>query len=417
MPARRRFLQTASVWGLGWLLPNKVLPATRGIEPALADDRSAWYQLLYKIAYPVLEPMSRDRLKATMSLEVSPTWDNRNKQVAYMEAFGRLFAGVAPWLSLPEDQTSEGKLRAELTQQVLRSHTHAVRPQSNDYFVWHKEGQPLVDAAFIAHGFLRAKKQIWDPLDAVTRKAYVEHFQSLRRVKTPYNNWLLFSAIIECFLFSIGEQYDPFRIDLALRKHEEWYVGDGWFKDGPVFHFDYYNAYVIHPMLLDVLDTLRVQQKAMEAVYQTELTRMQRFAEQLERLISPEGSFPAFGRSVTYRLGAFQPLSQLALINKLPTSLTPGQVRAAMSAVRQRMFSVAGNFDDKGYLTLGFAGHQPGIADSYSNTGSMYLTSLGFLHLGLPASHTFWTSPAEEWTAKKAWSGQAFLKDQAMKEG
>jgi hypothetical protein len=78
------------------------------------------------------------------------------------------------------------------------------------------------------------------------------------------------------------------------------------------------------------------------------------------------------------------------------------------------MFGVEGNFCEKGYLTLGFAGHQPTIADSYSNSGSMYLTSLGFLHLGLPADHAFWTAPAEDWTARKAWSGQPFKKDYAV---
>lgn len=39
------------------------------------------------------------------------------------------------------------------------------------------------------------------------------------------------------------------------------------------------------------------------------LERMQRFNIILERLISPEGTFPAFGRSIVYRMAAFQTLS------------------------------------------------------------------------------------------------------------
>ena len=38
-------------------------------------------------------------------------------------------------------------------------------------------------------------------------------------------------------------------------------------------------------------------------------------------------------------------------------------------------------FDDQGYLTIGFAGHQPALADWYSNAGSMYLASLSLLAL------------------------------------
>lgn len=310
--------------------------------------------------------------------------------------------------------TAEGRMRAEILNYLLKAHTHAIDPASPDYLTWHREGQPLGDAVFIAHSFLRAPKKTWEQLDAVTGKRYIEHFTSLRRVKPPYNNWLLFAAIIEVFLLSIGEPFDTFRVDMALRKHEEWYAGDGWFRDGPVFHFDYYNGYVIHPMLLDVMKVMKDNEKLDKKIYELELKRMHRYADLMERLISPEGSFPPFGRSVTYRIGAFQPLSQLALMDQLPEGLSRGQVRAALSAVLERIFVVKGNFNRQGYLTLGFAGHQPNLADSYSNSGSMYLASLGFLQLGLPADHAFWTDPAEEWTSRKAWSGKPFKKDYAV---
>jgi hypothetical protein len=38
----------------------------------------------------------------------------------------------------------------------------------------------------------------------------------------------LFSSTIESFLAKIGAQQDNFRINMAIRKVEEWYVGDGW---------------------------------------------------------------------------------------------------------------------------------------------------------------------------------------------
>jgi hypothetical protein len=144
--------------------------------------------------------------------------------------------------------------------------------------------------------------------------------------------------------------------------------------------------------------------------------RMQRFAIILERFISPEGSFPVFGRSMTYRLGVFQPLALLAWKEQLPEELPAGQVRAALTAVMKRMFAVEGNFNEKGFLQLGFAGHQPNLADWYTNNGSLYLTSEVFLPLGLPAGHSFWTSPAQDWTSKKAWSGANFPKDHAIRE-
>ena len=83
------------------------------------SDREVWTTLLYRMAQPVLEPMAEGRLQQVMTyengnLEVSPTWDGRNKKVTYMEAFGRLMAGLAPWLSLPDDETPEGLQRKQL---------------------------------------------------------------------------------------------------------------------------------------------------------------------------------------------------------------------------------------------------------------------------------------------------------------
>ena len=79
-----------------------------------AEDRAYWAKLAYTMAAPVLENMANGTLQKNMKLELSPTWDNRDKKVAYMECFGRLMAGIAPWLTLPDDDTEEGKMRKQL---------------------------------------------------------------------------------------------------------------------------------------------------------------------------------------------------------------------------------------------------------------------------------------------------------------
>ena len=386
------------------------------------NDRRYWADLAYRLAEPVLRNMSKGELKKNMQVEVSPTWDGRDVSVTYMECFGRLMSGIAPWLALPDDNTEEGKRRKQLREWALKSYAHAVDPESPDYLLWRNEGQPLVDAAYIASSFLRAPEQLWQPLDEVTKKRYIEEFKQLRRIDPPYTNWLLFSAMVETFLLSIDESYDQFRIHIALRKINEWYVGDGWYADGSRFAFDYYNSYVIQPMYIQVLETvvnkkIRLRDRSLESVaadLEIAQKRMQRFGIILERLISPEGSFPAFGRSMTYRMGVFQPLSMLSLRTFLPQELPEGQVRSALTAAMKRMFAQEGNFNEKGFLQLGFVGHQTDLADWYTNNGSLYITSEVFLPLGLAANHSFWTSEPLEWTQKKAWSGKAFPKDHAV---
>lgn len=385
---------------------------------AQESDRQYWCNLLYRMAKPVLCNMSEGRLKQNMQLELSPRWDGRNKDVAYMECFGRTMAGVAPWLSLPTDDTAEGQMRQQLREWALKSYVHAVDPESPDYLGWNKHGQALVDAAYIAESFLRAPS-LWNVLDTLTQKRYIREFSGLRRYTPVYSNWVMFVSLIETFLSTVSDNYDSYRINIGLRKINEWYVGDGWYSDGSDFAFDYYNSFVIQPMYVEALQVLNKCKKGVrvsdEEVGKAE-KRLQRYGVILERFISPEGSFPVFGRSMTYRLGTMQALAVLAWQQKLPEELAEGQVRTALTAVMKRMYASDSNFNEKGFLSLGFTGHQPELADVYTNNGSLYMTTLAFLPLGLPADHLFWTSPAEDWTSKKAWEGKDFPKDHAFYE-
>ena len=382
------------------------------------SDRELWAGILYQMAAPVLSNMSEGKLQENMLVELSPTWDGRDKRVTYMECFGRLMAGLAPWLSLPDDDTAEGIQRKQLREWALKSYAQSVDPESKDYLLWRKEGQPLVDAAYIAESFLRGYDALWVPLDDLTKQRYIAEFQQLRRVDPPYTNWLLFSSTVECFLKKAGAQTDYYRITSALRKVDEWYVGDGWYSDGEDFAFDYYNSFVIHPMYVECLEVMTNGGKqniwnVKGGNFPNVLKRMQRFGMILERFVSPEGTFPVFGRSITYRTGVLQPLALLSLRGWLPKELPAGQVRAAMTAVIQRMFGDNRNFNAEGYLTLGFNGSQPNISDWYTNNGSLYLASLAFLPLGLPADAPFWTDAPQPWTSKKAWGGEDFPKDHA----
>ena len=402
-----------------WMLPCQAFAGSKKETGKVKSDRDRWCDVMYRMAAPVLSSMSEDKLQENMLLEVSPTWDNRNKKVAYMECFGRLMAGLAPWLSLPDDDSAEGKLRKQLKEWALKSYARAVDPDSKDYLLWRKENQTLVDAAYLAESFLRAYDALWLPLDDQTKQRYIEEFTLLRRVDPSYSNWLLFASTVECFLRKAGAPSDDYRIVSGLRKIEEWYVGDGWYSDGPEFAFDYYNSFVIHPMYVECLEVFtnsgkRVVWNARECKYQRAKERMERFGVILERLISPEGTFPVYGRSITYRTAVLQPLAMLAWRGWLPESLPAGQVRAAMTAVIWRMFGTDCNFNEKGYLTLGFNGKQPDISDYYTNNGSLYMASLAFLPLGLPADHPFWTDASQPWTSKKAWEGEAFPKDHSF---
>ena len=70
----------------------------------------------------------------------------------HLEAFGRLIAGLAPWLDVPADGTAEGPARAQYAALARRALASAVDPASPDFMNFTRDRQPLVDAAFLAHG-------------------------------------------------------------------------------------------------------------------------------------------------------------------------------------------------------------------------------------------------------------------------
>lgn len=412
---RRDFLSYMPLAAVSALVLNEPDIATEHLSlPDQLSDRAYTAQLLYNIAEPVLKNLNLQTLREEMPLQKPKDYNTDAAELSYLEAFGRTICGIAPWLRLPADSSKEGMMREELRKYALNGMAHAVNPKSLDYMNFRRLEPPIVHAAHLCQGLLRAPEVLWHPLDGKTKANFVTELKALRRIKGPYNNWLLFAGMIETFLLFIEKEYEPLRIMVAIKKIQEWYVGDGWYRDGVHFAFDYYNGYVIHSMLIDILSIAKDHNLAKIEEYDQALVRMQRFAVIQERLIAPDGTFPVVGRSMTYRTAAFQPLAQLALMNKLPAEISGAQVRCALTTVMKRIFEANGTFDASGWLQLGLAGFQPSMADVYTSTGSLYICTEGFLALGLAADDIFWTSPAQQWTAQKVWSGTDLVRDHSL---
>lgn len=382
-------------------------------QPTEQSARDYWIETMLQIVRPVYQNLSENTLRKNMPVEMYHA--RQRAEVTHLEALGRSFCGIAPWLNLPDDDTKEGKQRKEFRSLVIKAIKNAVDPSSPDYLRFDGPGsQPLVDAAFFAEGLLRSEQGVWSQLDEVTRKRIIDGFISSRKIKPNESNWLMFSATVEAALLQFTGECQMEPIEYALKKHKEWYKGDGWYGDGPNFHLDYYNSYVIQPMLMDVLEVLHNKNLDPENFYELQQKRLIRYAEQQEKMISPEGTYPIIGRSVTYRFGAFQALAQVALRKELPLYIEPGQVRCALTAVMKRQL-LPETFDKDGWLTLGVCGHQPELADSYVSTGSAYLCAFIFLPLGLPADDPFWSQPPVEWSSQRIWLGKSMRRDGSIK--
>ncbi len=403
---RRYFIKGLSLLGL---IPNAEFDFESTEDKS---DRHYWLSLLQKLAEPVLTALANNELKLKMPVEAFQPSERR--KYTHLEAFARLLTGISAWIQVETvTNADENKLLSRYKALAQAGLANAVNPQAPDYMNFSEGGQPLVDAAFLAHALIRCPK-LWESASATTRAHILKAFRDTRQIKPYPSNWLLFSAMIEIFFLKVGEEHDKMRLDYALRQHEQWYKGDGMYGDGAEFHCDYYNSFVIQPFLHEILQILSPVDNAYDAYSKNHQKIAVRYAAIQERLIGPDGTFPVIGRSMAYRTGAFHHLAHMTLKKQLPEGVSAAQVRSALTAMMKQVFKTPDNFDKNGWLQLGFSGHQPSIAEAYISTGSLYLCSTVLLPLGLPPTDEFWQGAATDWTARKIWKGIDIPTDKAL---
>ena len=403
---RRRFLQ-----GSGLMLAAGVpqLKAEQVVASG-GEVRRRWVMYLEKTAGPVLSALSERRLKVVMPVECKPGQEANRRECTYLEALGRTLCGIAPWL----ESDSEGAFRERYCGLAREAIAAGVDPASADAMPFGSMAQTVVDAAFLGLGILRAPRELADKLPAKVKAQLVDGFKKTRVIKPPINNWLLFSAMVEATLERLGAEWERGPVETALQKHKEWYVGDGVYGDGPQFHADYYDSFVIHPFLRAVLESPVGKVGVGPELAKVEGERAMRYAAIQERMIGRDGTWPMVGRSIAYRCGAFHLLADAAFREELPEGVKPAQVRGALTAAMEASLGAARSYDKDGWLTIGLAGHQPALGEAYISTGSLYLCLEAFLPLGLGVERPFWREAGAKWTAQKVWGGEDLAADHAL---
>ena len=399
MTDRRTFFQSAA--GLGLAAAAQAAP-----QPVPAG-RQYWLDVLDRLAAPVLRNLAAGTLKREMPVECVTGNPTDRRKYSHLEAFGRLLAGIAPWLEVQLDPGPERDLQQRyrtLARDAMRS---ATDPASPDFLNFHEGAQPLVDCGFLAQAILRAPQELGPNSIPAVRKNLAAALLSSRVITPGFNNWLLFAATVEAALATMGERWDNMRIDYAVRQHQQWYLGDGVYGDGPHFHFDYYNSFVIQPMLIDVLRAMRPHAHTWDSL-----------AADTHGARPPLRRHPRTAHLPGRHFPRHRPLHRLSL-RRLPSAGPNGPARRTRASAppsppsSTKTLEAPGTFD-RGWLTVGFCGHQPHLGESYISTGSLYLAATALLPLGLPPSHPFWSAAPEDWTQKRIWRGEDLPTDHAL---
>jgi hypothetical protein len=415
MNNRREFLFGTGAMAMAATVPAVTVRQQADTPPRATRER--WLDWVERVSEPLLIALSRRELRRLMPVEAVQGHEQERAVGTHLEALGRLATGLAPWLELEPsagESARETALRTRYRGLLQKGIASAVDPSSPDYMRFGASSQTIVDASFLALAVLRAPKQLLGTMTTATREHLTAALVAERVVLTGLNNWVLFAAMDEALLCKLGAPWDRMRVAYALNELHAWYVGDGTYGDGPAYHADFYNSYVMHPYLLMLMEQLGDEAAAWKAMRADIVHRASRYAGIQERMVGPDGAFPVLGRSICYRAGAFHLLADASLRGILPDHLSPAQVRGALTATQSRTLDAPGTFDAQGWLRIGLAGHQPGLAETYISTGSLYLCSAAWLPLGLPPSHAFWSAPDQDWTQKAVWSGHDAVADHAL---
>lgn len=384
------------------------------------NDRKYWVDTLVKISAPVLHNFCAGTLNQQLGKEIA---NAERKAYMGLEILGRTLSGLAPWLEVSATGEEE-TLRQEYAQLARNALAQGVNPQSADYcFTGTEEKnwnvQYLVDAGFLAMAIVRAPRELGEKLPADVRQNVIKAFHKTRNYRPVFNNWLLFTAMVEAALYVLGEDYDLVRVDYALRQMEQWYQGDGFYGDGPRFRMDYYNSFTLQPMLIHLVDLFHHKYQEDDLgknIYELSWMRFRKFVSIQEHSVAPDGSYPPYGRSLTYRCGAFHALAMAAWLEKLPQTVSPAMARGALTKVIHKTMDAPNTFTDTGWLTPGVCGCQPNMVSHYVTTASLYMATLAFLPLGLPEDAPFWSDPQEKSTWEKCFTGENLMEEIAIEE-
>ena len=320
------------------------LNAPQPRPPSPPGDRAYWITVLRRLADPVLTNLAQGTLKARMPVEqaAGSRPPNGDASRGARPPARRHRAVARAWRRTAPPRVACAADYADLARRAI---ARAVDPASPDFLNFTRDRQPLVDAAFLAQALLRAPTRAARRARRRRRSATsIAALESTRVISPAFNNWLLFSATVEAALAAARRAVGPLARRLRAPPARAVVQGRRRLRRR-------------RRLPLGLLQQLRHPSDAARRAGRVRATRMPawkelvaarraagaRYAAIQERLIAPDGTFPAIGRSLAYRCGAFQLLAQMALRRALPDGVSPAQVRGALTAVIRRSHRGAGH--------------------------------------------------------------------------
>jgi len=245
------------------------------------------------------------------------------------------------------------------------------------------QSQRLVEMAAYGLGLALLQTQLTEHFSLSERENLHRWLNQITDSQMPDSNWNYFAIIVQLGFKRAGLPYDQAAIDRRFELMEAYYLGDGWYSDGPGRPKDYYISMAFH--FYGLLYATLSPDDTERAVVLRERSRL--FAEDFIYLSAADGALVPFGRSLTYRFAMVAFWSAVAFAEL--DVLSPGIIKGVILR-HLRWWQKQPIFDRDGILTLGFAYPNLAMCEDYNSPGSPYWALKVFLILALPEDHPFW---------------------------
>lgn len=303
------------------------------------------------------------------------------EEVAGLEGFARPLWGLVPLAAGGGTFDDWMCYRAGLT--------NGSDPAHPEY--WGAAGdydQRLVEMAAIGFALALAPDVIWSPLEPYAKKNLATWLNRINEVEVVDNNWLFFRVLVNLGLARVGAKHSSQKAKAALNRLEQFYLGEGWYSDGPTAQRDYYIP-VMHFYALIYAKLAQEDDSSRANLFRE---RAAAFAKDFINWFAADGSALPFGRSLTYRFAqsAFWGALAFAGVEVLPWVIIKGLLLRNL-----RWWARHPIFTDGGVLSVGYAYPNLLMAEEYNSPASPYWAMKSFLPLALPESHPFWRAEEE----------------------
>ncbi|PDT45309.1 hypothetical protein CO661_23860 [Sinorhizobium fredii] len=336
------------------------------------ETRSDMQHALLDLFDPLLPYFS----KGNARVRLDAAGAHFDRAAADLEGFARPLWGLAPFAA------GGGDFRH--WQRFADGIANGTDPNHPEFWGWvNNRDQRMVELAAIGFALALIPEKLWDPLTGRARDNLVTYLLHARKFDYADNNWKFFRILVDIALDRLGVGYDRRLTNAYLAELDDFYIADGWYRDGNVRRVDHYIPFAMHfygliySRLVDDDYSKRYRERALA------------FARDFRHWFAEDGATLPFGRSLTYRFACAGFWSALAFADL--EALPWGEIKG-LCLRHLRWWADKPMTHRDGVLSVGYGYPNLLMSENYNSAGSPYWAFKAFLPLAVGEDHPFWTS-------------------------